>query len=109
MSIYSRQYFRSIGKSLHHQFKNHQNKPGVIAVLMKGRIDLDMLGRNITNLFIAIIEYNKKVIECISYSIRHSFTCHIVLTVVGFVRTMLKSIVSHKSKIKELGIKYVLF
>ena len=34
MSIYSRQYFRSIGKSLHHQFKNHQNKPGVIAVLM---------------------------------------------------------------------------
>ena len=35
MSIHSRQYFRSIGKSLHHQFKNHQNKPGVMAVLMK--------------------------------------------------------------------------
>ena len=35
MSIYSRQYFRSIGKSLHYQFKNHQNKPGVIAVLIK--------------------------------------------------------------------------
>ena len=34
MSIYSRQYFRCIGKSLHHQFKNHQNKPGVIAVLI---------------------------------------------------------------------------